>query len=51
MFFGKINATVAQLRNFPTVIVLGGGPGGSSMINNLREVGPLLLKKIFSITI
>lgn len=31
--------------------MLGGGPGGSSIINNLRDFGPLLLKKIFSITI
>lgn len=51
MFFGKVGAALQELRNFPTIIFLGGGPGASSQFGSLREIGPLLLQKVFSPTI
>lgn len=51
LFFGKIGASLAEVKNYPTIVVLGGGPGASSMFSNFREVGPLMLKKVFSISV
>lgn len=35
-FFGKNGVPVEQLKNYPTIIVLGGGPGYTSLFNSLR---------------
>lgn len=36
MFFGKIGATVQELKNYPLIVSLGGGPGISSQFNNFK---------------
>lgn len=36
MFFGKLGAAAQELKNFPTVISLGGGPGSSSQFSNFK---------------
>ena len=36
IFFGRVNATVQQLRNYPLIVSLGGGPGASAHFNSFR---------------
>jgi carboxypeptidase C (cathepsin A) len=31
------------LKNYPIIISLGGGPGLSSQVSNLREIGPFVI--------
>lgn len=51
-FYGKKDLTdLSQLKNYPTVLWLGGGPGTSSQSGNLHEIGPLLLIRDFDVKI
>lgn len=51
-FYGKKDVTESgQLRNYPTVLWLNGGPGSSSQLGNLQEIGPLLIKRDFDIKV
>lgn len=38
-----------QLKNYPTVLWLNGGPGSSSQLGNLQEIGPLQLVRDFDV--
>ena len=51
-FYGRKDVTQAQLKNYPTVLWLNGGPGGSSQKGNLQGLGPLsLARKIINASI
>lgn len=52
-FYGRKDVTKTnQLKNYPTVLWLNGGPGGSSQKGNLQGLGPLSLsRKIINVSI
>ena len=40
IFYGKEGAIRDNLKNYPTLIWLNGGPGSSSQLGNFMELGP-----------
>jgi len=44
IFYGKEGAAKEELKNYPTVIWLNGGPGSSSQLGNFMELGPEFVK-------
>lgn len=53
IFYGKEGASVSEIQRTPTVIWLNGGPGSSSQLGNLMELGPFWLvadsEKVFKV--
>lgn len=44
IFYGKQGATRTNLKSYPTIIWLNGGPGSSSQLGNFMELGPHFVK-------
>lgn len=44
IFYGKEGAQKDNLKNYPTIIWLNGGPGSSSQLGNFMELGPRFVR-------
>ena len=44
MLYGKMGISKDEMKNYPTIIWLNGGPGSSSQLGNFMELGPHLVK-------
>ena len=52
IFWGQKDArSASQLKNYPTVLWLNGGPGSSSQIGNFQELGPIQIKREMDVVI
>jgi vitellogenic carboxypeptidase-like protein len=44
LLYGKLGEKESALKEFPTIMVLGGGPGSSSQLINFHQIGPLTFR-------
>ena len=52
IFYGQKDVrSVSQLKNYPTVLWLNGGPGSSSQLGNFQEMGPIQIKREIDVAI